>query len=64
MHELYHYCEWCGNRIHDPDEEVPIYILELPNDLLFFCSDDCLWDFVKDHTLEGWVNPKGSVDRD
>ena len=53
MHELYHYCEWCGNRIHDPDEEVPIYILELPNDLLFFCSDDCLWDFVKDHTLEG-----------
>lgn len=65
MHkQLKHVCDCCGNYIYDDYEEVPIYLLEFPNDLFFFCSEGCLWEFVKEHTLEGWVNPKGSIDRD
>lgn len=65
MHnQLKHVCDHCTNYIYDDYEEVPIYLLEFPNDLFFFCSEDCLWEFVKEHTLDGWVNPKGSIERD
>ena len=60
-----HICDFCGNYIYEPNEDVPITILELPDgSIYFFDNEDCLWEFVKEHTLEGWVNSKGSIDRD
>ena len=62
---LCHYCDCCGNNLEDPNEEVGIVILELPNsDIFFFCSEDCMDDFIREHTVCATLYSNGSVDRD
>lgn len=64
MNRLYHHCDFCGNRLEQLEDEVPISILALPcGDILFFCCEDCLWDFVKDHTEDAYINSNGVVER-
>ena len=65
MLNLVHYCDCCGFQLEEEDKEVPIYVLKLPtNEMYFFCSEDCMEDFLKDLTFEGYVYPNGSVDMD
>ena len=65
MLNLVHYCDHCGYQLEEEDKEVPIYVLRLPtNEMYFFCSEGCLEDFLKDLTFEGYVYPNGSIDID
>jgi hypothetical protein len=62
---LCHYCDCCGNYLEDPNEEVGIVILELPNsDIFFFCSEGCMDDFIREHTVYATLYNNGLVDRD
>ncbi len=65
MLHLIHFCDECGSDIHHPTEEIPIYILEMPNnEIYFFCCEDCRDDFIKEMCLDGYVTPSGSILRD
>lgn len=60
-----HYCDYCHNRIEEPNEEVSIAILELPwGDIYFFHSEDCLWGFINENTTWGYINDKGAILKD
>lgn len=61
---LKHHCDYCGCQIYELNEEVSIIILETPNDMIFFCSDSCMWDFVKDNSTYAYVNDQGAILRD
>ena len=58
------YCDFCGNILDCYEGEIPINILALPcGHIMFFCCIDCLWDFVKDHTEDAYINSNGVVER-
>lgn len=58
------YCDFCGNILDCYEDEIPISILTLPcGHIMFFCCIDCLWDFVKDHTEDAYINSNGVVER-
>ena len=43
------WCDECHNRINDSyDEDRLLYILELPSDTLFFCSEECRDSFIEE----------------
>lgn len=58
------YCSSCGNRLEDANDEVPIEILNFEDgNIYFFCCEDCLWEFVKEHTVGAYINPNGSIEQ-
>lgn len=62
---LHHYCDYCHNRIDDPNEEVPITMLKLPcGDIFFFCGEDCLWDFINEYSTWGYLLPSGAIEEE
>lgn len=54
-------CEWCLNVINDDYDEVPIIILELDSQTNLFCCDDCLNKFIRESTLEKYVDYEGNI---
>lgn len=62
---LCHYCDCCGYGLEDPNEEVQIVVLELPNsEIFFFCSEDCMDKFIRENTVYATLYSNGVVDRD
>ena len=57
-----YFCDYCGMLINDDYEEVPITLLELANDVLLFCDNDCLRKYINENTIEKYVNYNGDID--
>jgi hypothetical protein len=57
-----HFCDYCNSYINDSYDEVPITILELPNETLIFCDYDCLRKYINELTIEKYVNYNGDID--
>lgn len=59
------YCDECHCRINDSyDEDRILYILELPSDTLFFCSETCRDNFIEEYTREVCLKPNGSIEEE
>ena len=54
-------CDYCANLINDDYSEVPMIVLELPNDILLFCDEDCKRKYINDCTLEKYVDYEGNI---
>lgn len=54
-------CDYCANLINDDYSEVPMIVLELPNDILLFCDEDCQRKYVNECTLEKYVDYEGNI---
>ena len=60
-----HYCDNCQFQLEEEDREVPIYILKMPtNEMYFFCCRDCMKDFLRECTVEAYVYPNGTVEEE
>lgn len=59
---MYHYCEICGNRLEDPQGEVPISVLIIDDVPYFFCCEDHRYVYYKDHCVDAYISSNGSID--
>ena len=56
------YCDFCGNIINDDYSEVPMIMLELPNDTFLFCDEDCMNKYIEECTFVKYVDYEGKID--
>ena len=64
MHSVY-FCDQCNNIINDCDEGCMIYFLDLPNDRLIFCCEDCRNEYLEEECFsEGYVYANGKIERE
>ena len=54
-------CDYCANLINDDYSEVPMIVLELPNDILLCCDEDCQRKYINECTLEKYVDYEGNI---
>lgn len=54
---LKHYCDQCGEILDT--ENTYNFLSILGREELIFCSEDCQYDFIKEHTKEVFIDHKG-----
>lgn len=45
------FCDECGNYITN-DDYTSYLKLNIGGLIFLFCCEDCLWDFIRDNTME------------